>query len=356
MITIGVGKFQRQYDFRPALHLLDALALFGDMERQFHNDDLYALAKRLTKMANPSDQNEYDKRWFSFHVPLRRDGRVIAVPFWAVKYRDGISLGIPRSGAMVIYRGNETLDYPERSTIIRDAIKLARVLKKGGMPVLKHLVPYDYRTGRILGRHLFEKIMGEGQRKRHIEEYRKQEGKNLEVKHVSLNDYLETAEVCYKAAFGKKTAGLTPLEMYARWADGRHDGMLDISEPASPEAFGLWANNTLKIGHPYEIVFSWHEHGIHLYPPSEDVPRYRLFVTNYVYAEAFVRMASALVRANIPLEARNLSEVLNYLAGKTYFRVNEYAAHHFLYLPNKDEKRRYFRHIDWEEPKLLEYG
>jgi hypothetical protein len=325
------------------------------MERWFHNDGLYTLAKRLTKMANPSDQNEYDKRWFSFHVPLRRDGRVIAVPMWAVEYRDGISLGIPRSGAMVIHRGNEALDYPERSTIIRDAEKLARVLKKGGLPLLKHLVPYDYRTGRILGRHLLEKIMGEGQRKRHLEEYRIHEKKNLSEKRVSLNGYLETAAVCYKAAFGNKTAKMTPLEMYERWADGRHDGMLGISEPASPEAFGLWANNTLKIGHPYEIVFSWHEHGIHLYPPSEDAPRYRLFVTNYAYVEAFVRMASALAHAGIAFEAHDHREVIDYLSGRTYFRVNEYAKHHFLYIPGVEEKKRYFRHIEWDEPELLEF-
>ncbi len=168
---VGVGEFQRRYGFRPTLHHLDLLAVFGDREMRFNNDGLYALAKRLPRLAEPSDRNEYDKRWISFHVPLRRDGRIIAVPMWAVEYGEGISFGIPRSGSMVMYRGSEALDHPERSILLRESIRLARILKRDGMPLLKRLVPYDYRTGRILGRYLLDKTMTSVQRKRHLDAY-----------------------------------------------------------------------------------------------------------------------------------------------------------------------------------------
>ena len=170
---------------------------------------------------------------------------------------------------------------------------------------------------------------------------------------ISLNDYLNVCAICYKAAFGEKTRNMSPEDMYRRWADGRDCGMLKIKNKTSKRAFMYWLRHKSHCGgHPFEIVFSWYRHGIHLYPPNKHEPWFSIFVTNYAYAWKFLKMVEAMIKNNIPFKAPKLEDVLKFLAGETYFRVNEYAEHFVFYHSIDKDKRKY---IEWDEIKIPKF-
>ena len=125
--------------------------------------------------------------------------------------------------------------------------------------------------------------------------------------------------------------------------------MLKIKKKHSKKAFMYWLEHKSHCGgHPFEIVFSWFRHGIHLYPPSKDSPWFAIYVTNYAYAWDFLRMVRALIKHRISFKAPELEKVLSYLAGETYFRVNEYDEHWINYFSCKD-KRKY---IEWDKIEI----
>lgn len=180
--------------------------------------------------------------------------------------------------------------------------------------------------------------------------------KNLQINNISLNDYLNVAAICYKAAYKKKTKRLSHLELYKKWTDGRHGGMLDIKNPDSKDEFADWhASGRWAGSHPFEIVFSWHRHGIHLYPPDRWKQQYLLTVTNYAYADDFVKMVKSLIKNEIAFQAANLDDVLDFLTGKKYFTVNSYNDLNLNYIPSKEHKKLYFRYIEWEEPNVVRF-
>ncbi len=177
----------------------------------------------------------------------------------------------------------------------------------------------------------------------------------MEIKKISLNEYLNVAAICYKAAYQEKTENLSDLEMYKKWADGRDGRMLSIDDWNSKDSFEKWYHSGEHIGsHPFEIVFSWHKHGIHLYPPDNS-PCYKLRVTNFAYAWDFLKMIDALIEMHIPFETEKLDILLDFLAGDTYFTVNGRDEHDFIYRPSKRYKQKYFLHIEWDEIKVVKW-
>ena len=172
------------------------------------------------------------------------------------------------------------------------------------------------------------------------------------VKDITLEDYLATAAVCYSGAYEKKTIGLKPLDMYKKWADGRDEGMLSIKNRKSKNTFSKWYHSRIGVGHPFEIVFSWFQHGIHLYPPRKDYPFYSIMVTNLGYTEDYIKMIQALIDHDITFQAPELDEVVKFLSGETYFNVNELGHESFFYISSMEYKREYFKHIKWEELKI----
>ena len=190
-----------------------------------------------------------------------------------------------------------------------------------------------------------------------LQDYQQHLKKNLKILKISLNDYLAVAALCYQAVYKKKAENLSPLQMYKKWADGRDGGMLSLKNWNSKRKFMDWHKNSKWVGsHPFEIVFSWHRHGIHLYPPSlYNSWRYSLRVTNYAYAENFIEMVKALIENKVSFIAQNLEEVLDYLTGETYFTVNEYSDNSFFYTPSQEYKKKFFKHIEWDELKILKW-
>ena len=232
--------------------------------------------------------------------------------------------------------------------VVEEMMRFSHALIKNPS-LLKKCLPPEVRTGRILGRYVLERVLEKNKKEKLLREYQEFR-KNLKpIYPVSLEEYLDTCAVCYRAAFGDRARGMTPEQMYRRWADGRDCGMLKIEDWSSRKAFAEWLKSRAHCGgHPFEIVFSWHRHGIHLYPPTEQKPWFRIMVTNYAYAWDYLRMVIALMRNRISFEAVNFEEVLKFLAGETYFRVNEYAEHFVFY----DTVKAVRKFIEWDEIEM----
>lgn len=84
-------------------------------------------------------------------------------------------------------------------------------------------------------------------------------GENTEVSSMTASEYLEYCRIAYIAGRRKEEKvdeSLTGREMYGRYADGRHEGLLEI-DPASGRDFAEWIDGTHpkrgRGGHPWEI-------------------------------------------------------------------------------------------------------
>jgi hypothetical protein len=108
--------------------------------------------------------------------------------------------------------------------------------------------------------------------------------------------------------------------------------------------------------HPFEIVYS-SPHGIYLYPPDRDHSFYRLSVDDPFYNREFVHMAAALVEHNIPFETSGLDRVLEYLTGESDMEVNTMGIREpsFKYETSRENRKRYFPHIRWDELQVLKW-
>ncbi len=83
--------------------------------------------------------------------------------------------------------------------------------------------------------------------------------KNTEVSSMTAADYFQYCRIAYIAGKRKQDTvddSLSGREMYSRYADGRHEGLLDI-DPDSEQAFSDWIDGTHPLrqggGHPWEI-------------------------------------------------------------------------------------------------------
>lgn len=82
---------------------------------------------------------------------------------------------------------------------------------------------------------------------------------NTEVSSMTVADYFQYCRMAYIAGKHKEETvdeSLSGREMYCRYADGRHEGLLDI-DPASEQEFADWIDGTHSKrgvgGHPWEI-------------------------------------------------------------------------------------------------------
>ncbi|MEE8179895.1 MAG: hypothetical protein V3T89_02130 [bacterium] len=349
---------ERMKNFKPRINFYEAEYYLQRPlleTKLIKSSKIYELLKRLTGEAFPSRKDKFEKVWENFYLPVKRSGKLIAVPFTVIEYKREFFIYFHILGNLHLKKGNEKVEkiYEE---IFKEALRFVKVIKETKNRILLKTVPYDIRTGKIKGRYVLEKLLPEEEEKRILSAYKKRLKKNLKFYSVSLNEYLKVASICYKAAYGNKAKNLSPYEMYKKWADGRDGGMLSIRNGNSKEEFMKWYSAHGWIGaHPFEIVFSWHNHGIHLYPPDKSKPYFVLRVTNYAYARDFVKMVKALIKHNMPFRARDLEEVLSYLRGETYFTVNDHAEHFFFYIPSREYKKLYFKHIEWDELKVPEW-
>ncbi len=216
---------------------------------------VYDLVRNLTRTTPSSSKDEYDERWEDFYLPLRRSGREISIPFTIVLYRDNFFCVFFRLGTLEIRKGDrKTQDI--YSGIFREALRFQRMIERTAGAIVKKTVPYDFRTGRITGKYVLSRMMSQKEKEKRLNNYRQHLQKELTVRGCSLKEYLGTAALCYRKAFRKGAAKLTPRQMHDEWAEKRVGGMLFIKYPDSRRAFSRWYNRNGWTGaHPFEIVF-----------------------------------------------------------------------------------------------------
>ena len=338
--------------FEPKLKYYEIEYLVGHTtfgEKEIKNTQAYNLVKKLTSKVLPTYEDKFDKKWFYFYLPLKRSGYLITIPFSILEYKKEFFIGFHQLGSLHIKKGKEKTE-KEYKIIFKETLRFIPSIKRTKNEILKKTIPYDIRTGKIKGKYIMKKLMSKKEKGKIFLSYERHLKKQLKISQISLNEYLKVAAFCYQAAYGKKTKNLSPLKMYKRWADGRDGGMLSIKNQDSKEEFMDWEKSGRWIGsHPFEIVFSGHNHGIHLYSPYKENPYYSIRVTNYAYAGDFIKMVKSLIKKKISFQARELKEVMEYLSGETYFTVNDYDEHIFYYIPSKKYKGSYFHHIEWDK-------
>lgn len=340
--------------------------LHGFNEIQIESDKTYMLTKILVNTAHPTYEDHVDKRWEHFYVPIKRDRKTIVIPVWMMEYNNEFFVTIQSFGSFHIKKSDKEEEFNKEtkgdkdiekfySNVIKETIRFSPIIKKDEK-ILRKLIPYDIRTGKIKGQYILDELLSQERKKTVLESYEKHLEKKLEIKDISLNQYLDIAAMCYKVAYQEKTENLSPLDMYKKWADGRDGGMFSIKDWDSKTEFSQWYYNGQHIGsHPFEIVFSWHEHGIHLYPPNGSSPYYGLVVTNYGHAKDFLKMLCILIKRQVPFQVGRLEDVIDFLTGDTYFAVNKIDGYSFIYIPSREYKQKYFPYIEWDEIKVVKW-
>lgn len=323
---------------------------------KIENNHIYNLVKKLTNYAFPEREEYGDLFWEDFYVPIKIYGKLRLLPLKIKKYKENFYLFFRFLTYMEVKRGNiETEKFFE--VVLKETLKFLPILKNNPN-IVKKLVPYKFRSGRIKAKHVMDNVMSKEEAENIKKNYEKLRSSNIKIEKISLDEYLEVAAVCYKAAFKEKTKGLSKVKMYKKWADGRDCGMLEIKDKRSKKEFENWLKTKAHCGgHPFEIVFSWTRHGILLYPPRPDRPYFTIGFMNYTYAEPYVEMVKALTRDKIPVEAMDLNDALELLTGEKQLSVNEYGEDFYttIFYSHHPSERRLFKFIEWDDLKVVKF-
>ncbi len=119
--------------------------------------------------------------------------------------------------------------------------------------IIRASIPDIYRLDKELGIANTKRLV------RLVEEGYFLKSENTEITSMTANDFFEYCRIAYIAAARKQDAvdkSLSGREMYKKYADGRHEGLLDI-DPESKEEFADWLDGKHPKrgvgGHPWEI-------------------------------------------------------------------------------------------------------
>jgi hypothetical protein len=119
--------------------------------------------------------------------------------------------------------------------------------------LVRDSLPHVYRLDKKLGKARARKLV------RLVEDGFFHKPANTEVSAMTANNYFQYCRIAYLAGKRNDDAvdpSLSGREMYSRYADGRHEGLLDI-DPASEQEFAEWIDGTHpkrgQGGHPWEI-------------------------------------------------------------------------------------------------------
>lgn len=343
--------------FKPKLYhteLFDELASdrFGDRKR-IRNTALYDAVEQLIGQVEPEENKKYI--WRGFFVPLRRKGRRITIPFCIDDIRRGYVIDSDGFEQFVVEKGDDRVDL-RYFDFLADSSQFLDLLRED-LQLPYRTTPYDIRTGRIQRKHVREVEMALDEKERILARYGAYLHKGLQIERISLNEYLETAAIGYRAAYPAEVENMSAVEMYKRFADCRWGGMLDIEDWTSAEQFEMWNRSGRHAGsHPFEVKYSGHNFGIHLRPPDmmmKGKASYDLSLGEMTYVKEFLAMLDAFIDHQIPFEAFALEGVLNKLTGEDYLRVNlGLGVDGFCYFPCRKDYVKYFHKIEWDDLDL----
>jgi len=152
---VKLGEIKEQHNFEPKYTFSQLQQnLPQRVESQIQDSRLYKAVRMLTEKAYPTEESDYEKRWHDFYPPLKRKGYFILVPLAIILYDKRFFLGFSHSQVEVC-KGKEKNEF--YLGLIEQTLKFSRVLKKDPGIVTK-AIPYDIRTGRVLGKYVLEDL------------------------------------------------------------------------------------------------------------------------------------------------------------------------------------------------------
>ena len=136
------------------------------------------------------------------------------------------------------------------------------------------------------------------------------------IKDITLHDYLYACMLCYKGC-GYKVDGMTLIDLYKKYAEGRDDDLLSI-DIYSHEELIKWMNNEYRSGHghPFEIDRGGISLGVHLYIyEDENGYYYKLHDLSSVGKDysSLIKMYNELRKNHIKVELDTKDEITNLL-------------------------------------------
>ena len=174
------------------------------------------------------------------------------------------------------------------------------------------------------------------------------------IKSMTSRKYFEAVKLAYIAAC-YEVDNMTGRELYAKYADGRDEGLskLDLD---SCEEFENWYNNSDRGGaHPYEIIVGHSYSRINLYIGNDDTGYYLALDGSRILRKIeIVRIYFELSNNNIPVKIYSPEIIKNALKGEDYIGIVPkdvmpiYCEGYF----NEPKPREFTRFL---EDKMLDY-
>lgn len=134
---------------------------------------------------------------------------------------------------------------------------------------------------------------------------------------MTANDFFRCCAAGYEAN-GHDVVGLSPVEQYKRYADGRDGGLLSI-DPNSPDAFAAWLDSDERMGcHPWEVCRGGNSTHIDLYVHRDKGEGYSMLVRGSSierFAEA-VRFFLSLRQMGMPVWIHEAEQLAQRITGE----------------------------------------
>jgi hypothetical protein len=240
---------------KTSLQLIQAL---HTVQKQFHSDPNWDLIFSNGK-----------NKWYYLTIGIYKN------VYYVSENISGNSVEINKDGSLI--KEDKYSDAPDRYwiTTFDFAIKYIATVNKNWVAAytaLENNFPYKYRRGIIhhsIARHYcdtltrVDKALG---KQKMMEFIKLVESDKLnrdeigEVKNLTANKYYEYCKVVYlnsNIKMDAETKALSGKELYKIFADGRHEGLLDIKQNSAKE-FKQWIEGKHpkynRGGHPWEII------------------------------------------------------------------------------------------------------
>jgi len=335
---------------------------------EIKNDEMRQKLTEIGAKYVPYFHDKYESKWGFFFLPVKQKDKVILVPLHLkLNYHNEYYLlfdGFTKisSRALCVSEGND--EVPEVfQSILEEVFRFEPLIEEFGLELIEYMYPWEWRTGLIQRKFVKnpEKLISVDSGIILLEKYNDHLKKNLTIEDISLDDYLNTAAIGYKAAFDitqdeylrhREPETISNLDLYKRWADSRHGGMLYIKESSNKMVYMEWLNSRDWEGaHPFEIVYSGNLHGIYLYPPMWEEKCYRLSASDYFYYPHLLKMLSAFIDNEVPFIINNPEYYINFCTGEAKIKINDtnYTNDSYKYEDTDENRKTVFNHIEWDE-------
>ena len=237
-------------------------------------------------------------------------------------------------------------------------------------------LPYKYRYGLIKMKDYWDAVPDakrfytEDIKEQYLERLHQymSESRHKTIKEMTANIFFEACTIGYKENQYVGREGLSAVEQYLRYADGRDAGLTKLPGD-DPKAFEEWMQHEWMIGHPWEVVAGGNSTHIDLYViKDEEAPGwYFMICGDHRIAEA-VRFYVALHEHGYPVILNKAQDLYEVLTGDALLGIvpeyqmpfyaernfsPDYKVFNFMHL-DRDEESLIFPKVKWLKPAFVE--